>query len=59
MRVRITIRGDAPARVELRGFIDIEDMQVLGEFSEALKPYGLVIASAAEDDYNPFTDWNH
>ena len=55
-RVRITVRGDDP-RVELRGYMDVEDFERLGQFSDLMKPYGIVVASFAEDDYDPFVTW--
>jgi hypothetical protein len=55
MRARITVRG---LGVELRGRFDEltdEDAPTLADFAEAMKPFGLVIASPAEDDFDPFT----
>lgn len=53
-RYRVTVRG---TDVELRGYIDGGD--TLAKFAGALiPPFGndpMVVASAAEDDYNPFT----
>jgi len=43
--------------VELRGYVDTdldEDQPGLVELSEAMKPFGMVVASPAEHDYNPF-----
>jgi hypothetical protein len=54
MRFRITIRNDEP-RLELRGYADLEPL-ALQHFAATLKPYGLVIASPADDDYDPFDD---
>ncbi len=51
-RIRITVRGE---NAELRGYMDA-DQDTLMAFAEAMKPYGLVVASLAEDDYNPFTE---
>lgn len=51
-RWRITIRNDEP-RLELRGYADLEYGDLVA-MSNVLKPYGLVIASPIEDDYNPF-----
>lgn len=54
-RFRITVRGMG---VELRGRMDEltdEDAPTLAQFAEAMKPFGLVIASPAEDDYDPFS----
>jgi hypothetical protein len=59
MRFRITVRGDG---VELRGYLDVGDQRdapSLAQFAEDMKPYGLVVASVADDDYNPFTTWEH
>lgn len=54
MRFRITVRGDG---VELRGrFDDYKEGRDLGEFSESMQPWGVVVASPAEDDYDPFTE---
>jgi hypothetical protein len=54
MRWRVTIRGNW---TELRGYIDCPH-PVLVAFSEAMKPYGIVVAFPADDDYNPFKDWD-
>jgi hypothetical protein len=56
MRFRITVRGEG---VELRGYIDDVGDYTLRHFSQAVKPFGLVMASAADEDYDPFTDWHH
>jgi len=56
MRFRITVRGE---HMELRGYIDAEhegDLDLM-DLAEAMKPFGLVIASVADENYNPFTDW--
>ena len=56
-RFRITIRG---LGVELRGYMDQgidEDQPTLEELAEAMKPFGVVVASEAERDYNPFAEW--
>lgn len=58
MRFRITVRNDHPQRVELRGYVDAPDMIFLEQFAAAMKPFGLVMASPADDDYNPFEDWS-
>lgn len=52
MRWRVTVRGDSP-RVELRGYLDGEHDRLVA-FSEAMKPYGLVMASPADPGYDPF-----
>lgn len=52
MRYRITVRGESP-RVELRGYFD-GDYARLALFSDLMTPYGIVVASPAEDDYDPF-----
>jgi hypothetical protein len=52
MRYRITVRGDG---VELRGFMDAEPKDFYA-FAEAMEPYGLVVGSPADDDYNPFVE---
>lgn len=54
-RIRITVRGDNP-RVELRGYMDVKSYEWLGAFSEAMKPYGIVVASQADRDYDPFSE---
>jgi hypothetical protein len=54
VRYRITVRG---LGIELRGRMDTdldEDQPTLGDFSNAMKPFGLVVASPAKDDYDPF-----
>lgn len=50
MRWRITLRGED---VELRGYVDCS-LPELELMSEQVKPLGLLIASQADDDYNPF-----
>jgi hypothetical protein len=52
-RIKITVRGDDP-RVELRGYVDVDSYEALGRFSEVMKPYGIVVASLTDTDYNPF-----
>jgi hypothetical protein len=54
MRYRITIRGDAP-RTELRGYADLSAIELVA-FADAMRPFGLVIVSYADDDYDPFED---
>ena len=54
-RWRITVRAD---NVELRGRIDCE-YEDLEAYAKAAKPIGLMIASLADDDYDPFKYWNH
>jgi hypothetical protein len=49
MRFRVTVRG---TDLELRGYIDGE--ATLRVTSKALEGIGLVIASPAEDDFDPF-----
>lgn len=55
-RLRITVRGNG---VELRGYLDLDlDGQVtqpLPQFAKAMEPFGIVVASPAADDYDPFT----
>jgi hypothetical protein len=52
MRLRITVRG---TDTELRGYIDIDDdMERLKAFAAAMEPFGLVLASEADEDYDPF-----
>ena len=52
-RYRITIRGDD---AELRGYMD-GNRASLTKLSMMTKPFGLVVvASEAEDDYNPFKE---
>jgi len=52
-RWRITVRGED---CELRGYLDVSDRtdqpNRLVEFSDAMKPYGIVLASPAPD-YEP------
>jgi hypothetical protein len=50
-RFRITVRGE---QVELRGYVDAEDIEEVSALGRAMKPFGLVIASYADDDYYPF-----
>jgi hypothetical protein len=47
-RWRVTLRGPM---IELRGWIDDIDV---GAFARAMEPFGLVIVSPAEPDYDPF-----
>jgi hypothetical protein len=54
MRFRITIRN---TDVELRGYIDVDDLGGLYGFSAAMDGVGTVVASPAAEDYNPFTRW--
>lgn len=54
-RWRITVRGAAPRRVELRGYVDLPLVE-LEDLAATLKPYGLVMASPADDDYDPFAE---
>lgn len=54
MRYRITVRG---LGLELRGIMDQgldEDQPSLAEFAKAMEPFGIVVASEATDDYDPF-----
>ena len=51
MRYRITVCNDD---IELRGWIDVDAMENLSGFAEKMKDIGLVIASPAADDYDPF-----
>ena len=48
MKARVTVRGEG---VELRGYMD---PKYLVKFSQAMTPFGLVMASPIEDDYDPF-----
>lgn len=43
--------------MELRGYLDGELADVQ-EFARAVEPFGLVLASVADDDYDPFTTWS-
>jgi hypothetical protein len=54
MRYKITVRGQG---VELRGRFDEptdEDASTLRYFAEQMEPFGIVVASPAEDDFDPF-----
>lgn len=51
MRFRVTVRNDD---IELRGWIDVASLENLNGFAALMKDVGLVIASPAADDYNPF-----
>jgi hypothetical protein len=54
MRFRITVRGDG---IELRGYIDGpegNEYKPVSDLSDALDPFGMVIASVAADNYDPF-----
>lgn len=51
MRFRVTILGK---EVELRGYVDGEDN--LRGLASAVRGFGTVVASAADDDYNPFSE---
>lgn len=50
MRYRITVRGEG---VELRGYVD-GTIERLESLSYLMKPFGIVVASEADDDYDPF-----
>lgn len=55
MRFRITVRD---SDIELRGYIDGEDK--VREVARALQNIAVVVASPADDDYDPFAlnhDW--
>ncbi len=52
MRWRVTIRSDA---IELRGYCDLT-YEELEHMSELAKPLGMVIASPADDSYDPFDE---
>jgi len=52
MRWRITVRGEG---TELRGYFN--QMDDLEEFARVMEPFGIVMASPAEDDYDPFASW--
>lgn len=53
MRARVTIRGKG---VELRGFVDYEDEEELAILAQAVEPFGLVVASPVDPNYNPFKE---
>jgi hypothetical protein len=53
MRFRVTVRGE---RIELRGYVD---PGVLAALSSAMEGLAMVIASPAEDDYDPFKEAEH
>jgi hypothetical protein len=53
MRFRVTVRGE---RIELRGYVD---PGVLAALSSATEGLAMVIASPAEDDYDPFKEAEH
>lgn len=58
MRFRITVRGDNEGHaMELRGFIDVVDYRDLVEFSQAMEPFGLVIASLHDIDFGSTDAW--
>lgn len=50
MRHRITVRAD---NVHLRGYFD-GDTNRLTDFSQVMAPVGMVIASVADENYDPF-----
>jgi hypothetical protein len=52
VRYRITVRGED---TELRGYIDGDESR-LRKLSLLMEPFGLVVASPAQPDYNPFID---
>lgn len=53
MRFRITVRY--PNKTELRGFTTVDSIEELQEWSQAMAPIGMVIASPAEgEDFDPF-----
>lgn len=53
MRYRITVRGE---NTELRGYLVPTDNNMLSELAECMKPFGMVVASAADDTYDPFRE---
>lgn len=59
-RWRITVRGEG---TELRGYVEFNNEpdgpDDLEYFAAVMKPFGLVMASPADDDYDPFADWTH
>lgn len=53
MRYRITVRGHG---IELRGYLDAYDPNTLARFGTMMEPFGMIIASPAEADYDPFRE---
>lgn len=51
MRYRATIRGEG---TELRGYLEAPTTYALSAHARYLEPLGMLIASPAPDDYNPF-----
>ena len=51
MRFKVTIRGD---KAELRGYITTPTEEGLAIAAQAVTPIGLMIASPAADDFDPF-----
>jgi hypothetical protein len=50
-RFKITVRGD---QIELRGYANPADGTYLQSLALAMEPFGIVVASIAEDIYDPF-----
>lgn len=48
MKLRVTVRGQG---LELRGFVAGYDTDRVAEFCEAMKPFGLVIASHVNEEF--------
>jgi hypothetical protein len=55
LKFRITVRGEG---TELRGYAEFALSEDLAAFAGAMKPFGVVIASPADADYDPFKEWN-
>lgn len=51
MRYKVTVRGDG---AELRGYVTVPTMEALGLAAKAVKPIGVMVASPAAEDFNPF-----
>jgi len=53
MRYRITVRGE---NIELRGYLVAIQHDTLNVFANVMEPFGIVVASAADDTYDPFKE---
>ena len=55
MRYRVTLRGEG---TELRGYVSDNPTHLMN-LAAAVEPLALlVIASPADDDYDPFVNWS-
>lgn len=52
MRFRITVRGNG---IELRGYMDGDESN-LSDLATRMEPFGMVVASPAVDNFDPFKE---